>query len=133
VGSEGSGGRDGGIRKEEDSIGGKFIHTVYGRIFWGSIGTEIVNSGFTVHTGAERFWARRARTSIDVLGPGVLVGRVVVLGCSSEGSSEDSSLASMTGIFKIGEGREALKITKNSIFPTKLNEKHLPRSSKFSN
>jgi hypothetical protein len=27
-------------------------------------------------TGAEGFWARRARTSIDVLGPGVLVGRV---------------------------------------------------------
>jgi hypothetical protein len=52
---------------------------------------EIGNSGFTVHTGAEGFWARRARTSVDVLGPGVLVGRVVVLGCSSEGSSEDSS------------------------------------------
>jgi hypothetical protein len=51
--------------------------------------------------GAEGFWARRARTSVDVLGPGVLVGRVVVLGCSSEGSSEDSSLASVTGIFKI--------------------------------
>jgi hypothetical protein len=51
VGSEGSGGGDGGIRKEEDSIGGELIHTVYGRRFWGSIGREIVNSGFTVHTG----------------------------------------------------------------------------------
>ena len=53
--------------------------------------------GFTVHTGTEGFWARRARTSVDVLGPGVLVGRVEVLGCSSEGSS----LASVTDIFKI--------------------------------
>ena len=33
-------------------------------------------------TGAERFWARRARTSIDVLGLGVLVGRVVGFGVS---------------------------------------------------
>ena len=29
-----------------------------------------------MHTRAEGFWARRARTSVDVLGPGVLVGRV---------------------------------------------------------
>jgi hypothetical protein len=36
--------------------------------------------GFTVHTGAEGFWARRARTSVDVLGPGVLVGRVAGFG-----------------------------------------------------
>jgi hypothetical protein len=33
-------------------------------------------------TGAEGFWARRARTSIDVLGPGVLVGRVAGFGVS---------------------------------------------------
>jgi hypothetical protein len=33
-------------------------------------------------TGAERFWARRARTSIDVLGLGVLVGRVAGFGVS---------------------------------------------------
>jgi hypothetical protein len=36
--------------------------------------------GFTVNTGAEGFWARRARTSVDVLGPGVLVGRVAGFG-----------------------------------------------------
>jgi hypothetical protein len=36
--------------------------------------------GFTVHTGAEGFWAQRARTSVDVLGPGVLVGRVAGFG-----------------------------------------------------
>jgi hypothetical protein len=36
--------------------------------------------GFTVHTGAEGFGARRARTSIDFLGPGVLVGRVAGFG-----------------------------------------------------
>jgi hypothetical protein len=36
--------------------------------------------GFTVHTGAERFCAQRARTSVDVLGPSVLVGRVAGFG-----------------------------------------------------
>ena len=36
--------------------------------------------GFTVHTGAEGFWARRARTFVDVLGPGALVGRVASFG-----------------------------------------------------
>jgi hypothetical protein len=38
--------------------------------------------GFTVHRGLRRFWARRARTSIDVLGLGVLVGRVAGFGVS---------------------------------------------------
>ena len=44
-------------------------------------------------TGAKGFWARMARTSIDVLGPGVLVGRVAGFGVSSGVSSgrEDSS------------------------------------------
>jgi hypothetical protein len=32
--------------------------------------------------GLKRFWARRARTSIDVLGLGVLVGRVAGFGVS---------------------------------------------------
>ena len=45
--------------------------------------------GFTVHTGAEGFWARRARTSIDVLGPGVLVGRVAGFGVSKEQDAAD--------------------------------------------
>jgi hypothetical protein len=45
--------------------------------------------GFTVHTGAEGFWARRARTSIDVLGPGVLVGRVAGFGVSKEQAAAD--------------------------------------------
>jgi hypothetical protein len=49
----------------------------------------VVTVGFTVHTGAEGFWARRARTSIDVLGPGVLVGRVVGLGCLQEQAAEE--------------------------------------------
>jgi hypothetical protein len=48
----------------------------------------VVTVGFTVHTGAEGFWARRARTSVDVLGPGVLVGRVAGFGgVQAEGSS----------------------------------------------
>jgi hypothetical protein len=38
--------------------------------------------GITVHRGLRRFWARRARTSIDVLGLGVLVGRVAGFGVS---------------------------------------------------
>jgi hypothetical protein len=38
--------------------------------------------GFTVHRGPRRFWARRARTSVDVLGLGVLVGRVAGFGVS---------------------------------------------------
>jgi hypothetical protein len=38
--------------------------------------------GFTVHRGLRRFWAQRARTSIDVLGLGVLVGRVDGFGLS---------------------------------------------------
>jgi hypothetical protein len=45
--------------------------------------------GFTVHTGAEGFWARRARTSVDVLGPGVLVGRVAGFGVSKEQAAAD--------------------------------------------
>jgi hypothetical protein len=53
--------------------------------FWGALGESeltVVTVGFTVHTGAEGFWARRARTSVDVLGPGVLVGRVAGFGVS---------------------------------------------------
>ena len=42
-----------------------------------------------MHTGAEGFWARRARTSIDVLGPGVLVGRVAGFGVSKEQAAAD--------------------------------------------
>ena len=40
----------------------------------------VVTVGFIVHTVAEGFWAQRARTSVDVLGPGALVGRVAGLG-----------------------------------------------------
>jgi hypothetical protein len=63
---------------------------------------ELGNSEFTVHTGAEGFWARRARTSVDVLGPGVLVGRVVVLGVFKRrfkrGFKLQRRVASVTGI-----------------------------------
>ena len=49
----------------------------------GSIGTELVYSGiYSASEGPRRFWARRARTSIDVLGLGVLVGRVAGFGVS---------------------------------------------------
>ena len=46
--------------------------------FWG----ELVYSGIYSAPGLRRFWARRARTSIDVLGLGVLVGRVAGFGVS---------------------------------------------------
>jgi hypothetical protein len=49
---------------------------------FGSFEDRVRTVGFTVHTGAEGFWARRARTSVDVLGPGVLVGRVAGFGVS---------------------------------------------------
>ena len=43
---------------------------------------ELVYSGIYNAPGLRRFWARRARTSIDVLGLGVLVGRVAGFGVS---------------------------------------------------
>jgi hypothetical protein len=46
-----------------------------------SIG-RVVYSGIYSAPGLKRFWARRARTSIDVLGLGVLVGRVAGFGVS---------------------------------------------------
>jgi hypothetical protein len=51
----------------------------------GSIGTELEQWDLQC-TEAEGFWARRARTSIDVLGPGILVGRVAGFGVSSGAS-----------------------------------------------
>jgi hypothetical protein len=59
-----------------------FIHAFYERGDFGSIGTELVYSGIYSAPGLRRFWARRARTSIDVLGLGVLVGRVAGFGVS---------------------------------------------------
>ena len=48
-----------------------------------SIGIELVYSGiYSAPGGLKRFWAQRARTSIDVLGLGVLVGRVAGFGVS---------------------------------------------------
>jgi hypothetical protein len=54
------------------------IHAFYEGGDFGSIGTELVYSA----PGLRRFWDRRARTSIDVLGLGVLVGRVASFGVS---------------------------------------------------
>jgi hypothetical protein len=54
--------------------------------------------GFIVHTGAEGFWARRARTSVDVLGPGVLVGRVAGFGVFKRRFKLLQIVASETGI-----------------------------------
>ena len=42
---------------------------------------ELVYSGiYSAPGGLKRFWARRARTSIDVLGLGILVDRVAGFG-----------------------------------------------------
>jgi hypothetical protein len=75
-------GGEGGIREVEKEDGGdSFMHSMRGENweFWESWFTV----GFTVHRGGlKRFWARRARTSIDVLGLGVLVGRVAGFGVS---------------------------------------------------
>jgi hypothetical protein len=75
-------GGEGGIREVEKEYEGE-IHSciLRERRFW-SIGTELVNSGIYSAPGLRRFWARRARTSIDVLGLGVLVGRVAGFGVS---------------------------------------------------
>jgi hypothetical protein len=83
---------EGGERRirEGEGRGKRIIH--FGRDFiqeWrkgdfgGALGESeltVVTVGFTVHTVAEGFWARRARTSVDVLGPGALVGRVAGFG-----------------------------------------------------
>jgi hypothetical protein len=62
---------------------GIFIHAFdEGRRELGVLGTELVYSGIYSAPGLKRFWARRARTSIDVLGLGVLVGRVAGFGVS---------------------------------------------------
>ena len=83
---------EGGERRirEGEGRGKRIIH--FGRDFiqeWrkgdfgGALGESeltVVTVGFIVHTVAEGFWARRARTSVDVLGPGALVGRVAGFG-----------------------------------------------------
>jgi hypothetical protein len=74
-------GGEGGIREGRRSMRGIDSCILRGRRIW-SIGTELVNSGIYSAPGLRRFWARRARTSIDVLGLGVLVGRVAGFGVS---------------------------------------------------
>jgi hypothetical protein len=60
-----------------------FIHAFYEKGERGEYWTELVYSGIYSAPGRlRRFWARRARTSIDVLGIGVLVGRVAGFGVS---------------------------------------------------
>jgi hypothetical protein len=55
---------------------GGFIHAWERRGDFWELGDRVRTVGIYSDTGAEGFWARRARTSVDVLGPGVLVGRV---------------------------------------------------------
>jgi hypothetical protein len=75
-------GGEGGIREVEKDYGGGFIHAFDERGELGVLG-ELVYSGiYSAPGGLRRFWARRARTSIDVLGLGVLVGRVAGFGVS---------------------------------------------------
>jgi hypothetical protein len=60
----------------------KGIHScIRGEESW-EYGRGKFNSGIYSAPGLKRFWARRARTSIDVLGLGVLVGRVAGFGVS---------------------------------------------------
>jgi hypothetical protein len=76
-------GGEGGIR-EGEGLGRRGIHfscirEVENGEYWDR---ELVYSGIYSAPGLQRFWARRARTSIDVLGLGVLVGRVAGFGVS---------------------------------------------------
>jgi hypothetical protein len=83
------GGGEGGIREVEKDYG-RGIHSFYEmgrREFYergklGGLESEIYSGVYSAPGGLKRFWARRARTSIDVLGLGVLVGRVAGFGVS---------------------------------------------------
>ena len=57
-----------------------FMHSTGGKN--GEYWDRVSYSGIYSAPGLRRFWARRARTSIDVLGLGVLVGRVAGFGVS---------------------------------------------------
>ena len=72
-------GGEGGIREVEKDYEGAFILRE-GRTW--SIGRVSLQCNLQCTEGLRRFWARRARTSIDVLGIGVLVGRVAGFGVS---------------------------------------------------
>ena len=74
-------GGEGGIREVEKEYEGILIHAFDERGELGVLG-ELVYSGIYSAPGLKRFWAQRARMSIDVLGLGVLVGRVVGFGVS---------------------------------------------------
>jgi hypothetical protein len=75
-------GGEGGIREVEKEYEGIFIHAFDERGSWEYWDRVKVYSGIYSAPGLKRFWARRARTSIDVLGLGVLVGRVAGFGVS---------------------------------------------------
>ena len=83
------GGGEGGIREVEKDYG-RGIHSFYetgekGILREGKLGgleSEIYSGVCSAPGGLKRFWARRARTSIDVLGLGVLVNRVAGFGVS---------------------------------------------------
>ena len=54
--------------------------------FWGELGV-LDRVEFTVHRGLWRFWARRARISVDILGLGATSRREVGFGwCPNEAS-----------------------------------------------
>ena len=62
---------------------GIFIHSFFESGELGVLGqSEILQWDLQCTGGLKRFWARRARTSIDVLGLGVLVSRVAGFGVS---------------------------------------------------
>jgi hypothetical protein len=67
--------------EKDDGGGDSFMHSTRGENleFWDRVGLQW---DLQCTGGLRRFWARRARTSIDVLGLGVLVGRVAGFGVS---------------------------------------------------
>ena len=73
-------GGEGGIREVEKEY--EDIHSGIRREWGQGVLKELVYSGIYSAQGLQRFWSQRARTSIDVLGLGVLVGRVAGFGVS---------------------------------------------------
>ena len=77
------GGGEGGIREVEKDYEGDIHSFIGGGGERGVLGQrEILQWDLQCTGGLKRFWARRARTSIDVLGLGVLVDRVASFGVS---------------------------------------------------
>jgi hypothetical protein len=76
-------GDEGGIREVEEDYGDySFLRGILREGKLGGLESEIYSGVYSAPGGLKRFWARRARTSIDVLGLGILVGRVAGFGVS---------------------------------------------------